>query len=259
MQETLGQMLTGADELAIDLSSAAARPDLAAALLHAGTARTAFADAVGLLNTQVAGQSLFAGTATDGAALAPADAILAELDAIAAAAPDAASASAAIDAYFAKSPPGGFRTGGYLGAAQDLTPVAIGDGQRLDYGVRADEDRIVAVLKAEAKAAVVAGGAFAARDGERLALIATAGTDLLAAKEGLQALRSEIGSRQEAVEDARAARVSERETLGLARTAIVATDPLEAASAYQTLQVQLETIYTITARLASLRFTNFLR
>ena len=83
---------------------------------------------------------------------------------------------------------------------------------------------------------------------------------MLAAKEGsLQALRSEIGSRQEAVEDARAARVSERETLGLARTTIIATDPLEAASAFQPLEVQLESIYMVTARLASLRFTNFLR
>ena len=46
--------------------------------------------------------------------------------------------------------------------------------------------------------------------------------------------------------------------LDLARTKIVATDPLEAASAYQTLEVQLESIYTVTSRLASLRFANFM-
>ena len=60
---------------------------------------------MGLLNGQVAGQSLFAGTTTDSPALAPADAILADLDALAAGAADAAAAIAAIDAYFAK--PGG--------------------------------------------------------------------------------------------------------------------------------------------------------
>ena len=53
--------------------------------------------------------------------------------------------------------------------------------------------------------------------------------------------------------------MSERDTLDLARTKIVATDPLEAASAYQTLQVQLESIYTVTSRLANLRFANFMR
>jgi hypothetical protein len=39
----------------------------------------------------------------------------------------------------------------------------------------------------------------------------------------------------------------------------MATDPLEAASAYQSLEVQLESIYTVTSRLANLRFANFMR
>jgi hypothetical protein len=53
--------------------------------------------------------------------------------------------------------------------------------------------------------------------------------------------------------------VSERAVLDQARTRIMATDPLATASNYQTLQVQLESIYTVTSRLATLRFTNFLR
>ena len=72
-------------------------------------------------------------------------------------------------------------------------------------------------------------------------------------------LRAAVGSLQEAVESAKAQRVSERETLDLARTKIVATDPLEAASTYQALEVQLEAIYTVTSRLANLRFVNFMR
>ena len=39
----------------------------------------------------------------------------------------------------------------------------------------------------------------------------------------------------------------------------MATDPLEAASAYQALEVQLESIFTVTARLANLRFVNYMR
>jgi flagellar hook-associated protein 3 FlgL len=82
---------------------------------------------------------------------------------------------------------------------------------------------------------------------------------MLDAKDGMLGLRSEVGVKQEIVERAKAARTSERETLELARTKIVATDPLEAASTYQTLQVQLEAIYTVTARLATLRFTAFMQ
>jgi flagellar hook-associated protein 3 FlgL len=82
---------------------------------------------------------------------------------------------------------------------------------------------------------------------------------MLAARESLLSLRSSIGVSQNTVERARAERTSERDTLDLARSRIVATDPLEAASTYQAMQVQLEAIYTVTSRLADLRFTNFMR
>jgi flagellar hook-associated protein 3 FlgL len=259
MQEGLGQILTSADDLAVDLPTAVALGVRSASLLHAASARRSFSDAVGILNTQVAGQSLFAGTATDGPALAPAAAILADLDALVAGAVTAAEAIAAIDAYFAGTPPGGFHTNGYVGAQDHLTPVDIGEGQRIDYGLRADNDDVVAMLRAHAMAAVVAGGALAGNDAEQMILLGEAGSRLLAAKEGVLKLRSAVGSLQEVVEDAKARRTSERETLDLARTRIVVTDPLEAASAYQQLQVQLEAIYTVTSRLANLRFANFMR
>ncbi len=258
MQESLGQILTPAEDLAIDISETVGKGDYATALLHAGTARRNFAATVGLLNTQVAGQSLFAGTATDSAALAPADAILADLDALAAGAPDAATAIAAIDAYFAR-PAGAFYASGYIGATDDLTPVQIGEGQRVDYGMRADKDELVAMLRAQAMAAVVDGGAFPGNQAEQMAMMAESGARMLAAKEGILDLRAGVGSLQETVERAKAQRVSEHDTLDLARTRIVVTDPLEAASAYQALQIQLEAIYTVTSRLANLRFANFMR
>ncbi len=258
MQESLGQILTPAEDLSIDILESVGKGDYATSKLHAATARRNFSDTVGLLNTQVAGQSLFAGTRTDSAALAPADAILADLDALAAGAPDAAAAIAAIDAYFAK-PAGAFYTNGYIGSTDDLTPVQIGEGQKLDYGMRADNDQLVDMLRAQALGAVVDGGAFAGNQAEQMALMAESGSQMLAAKEGILDLRAGVGSKQEAVERAKAQRVSERDTLDLARTKIVVTDPLEAASAYQALQVQLEAIYTVTSRLANLRFANFMR
>ena len=257
MQESFGQMLKPAEDLALDLTQAASLGDYSGAMLHATTARNAFVDAVGLLNTQVAGQSLFAGTETDSPALVDAEAILADLSAAVAGATTAADATAAVDAYFA-SPGGGFFTTAYIGATDDLTPVDIGEGQRLDYGMRADEARIVALLRAHATAAVVADGALAGNQTERMAMFAAAGARTLAAKEGVLDLRSDVGILQERVERAKASRTAERETLDLARAKIVATDPLEAASAFQQLEVQLQSIYTVTSRLASLRFANFM-
>jgi len=257
-QESLGQILAPLEDLSLDVLSAVGLGDYATAQMHATRARSDFTATVGLLNGQVAGQSLFAGVTTDGPALAGADAILADLDALAAGSADAAAAIAAIDAYFAK-PAGAFHASGYVGATDDLTPVEIGEGQRLDYGMRADRDELVEVMRAQATAAVVAGGAFAGNETERMALMAEAGARMLAAKEGILDLRAAVGSQQEQVETARAQRVSEHDTLDMARSKIMPTDPLEAASAYQALEVQLEAIFTVTSRLANLRFVNYLR
>lgn len=257
MQTALGNVLGPIEELSVDLSAAVGIGDRAAALTHATTARQAFADTVTALNSEVAGQSLFAGTATDRPALAGADAMLADLDALAAGAGSAAGAIAAIDAYFAR-PSGGFFAGGYTGATDDLTPVDIGEGNRLAAGIRADDDALVAVLRSQAMAAVVAGGALAGDPDGEMALLGASAARMLPAKEGLLDLRSLLGTRQEALETARAQRTSERETLDLARTAIVATDPLEAASNFDALEAQLTAIYTVTARLSALRFTNFM-
>ncbi len=259
MQESLGRILKPAQDLAIDLTQSVSEGDYSSAMLHAKATRQAFSDTVGILNTQVAGQSLFAGAATDSPALAPADAILADLDAMTAGATTAAAATAAIDAYFSKSPPGAFYTTGYLGSGTDLTAVQIGEGQKVDYGMRAENDQLVAVLRSQALAAVVAGGALAGNQGEQMKLLGAAGDGLLAAKEGILDLQSSVGGLQETVDLAKASRVSERETLDLARTTLMAADPLEAASTYQMFQQQLETIYTVTSRLSNMRFLNFMK
>lgn len=256
-QDAFGRMLGPVEDLSIDLATSVGLSDLAAGRIHAASARRAFADAVGVLNTRVAGQSLFAGAATDRAALFPAEDILAELDALAAGAATSADAIAAIEAYFA--PGGDFFANGYAGAATDLAPVELGDGSRQDLSLRADDAQVVSALRAHALAAVVDGGAFAGDTAAQLDLLGAAGQRMLEAREDVLALRSRVGVSQNAVERARAERMSERETLDLARTRILAADPLEAASTYQNLEVQLESIFMVTSRLASLRFTNFIR
>jgi len=257
MQESFGRILAPTEALAIDLTTSTNLGNVAEARLHAQTSRRLVADTVATVNGQVAGQSLFAGTATDRAALAPSEAILADLDALVAGAATAADAIAAVDGYFA--PAGAFFGTGYVGSPDDLTPVDIGENARLDYGVRAGRAELVDVLRSQALAAVVAGGALAGDTDAQMAVLGEAGARMLNAKESLLALRAEVGVAQFAVERSKAERVSERDVLDQARTRIMATDPLAAASNYQTLQVQLESIYTVTSRLATLRFTNFLR
>lgn len=258
MQSAVSGIAERANSLGVSLNETLPLGDSASALRLARQARTELADTVAKLNVQISGQSLFAGTATDRAALAPSDAILADLDALASASATAADAAAAIDAYFA-TPGGAFHTSGYLGSTGNLAPADIGEGERLDYGVTAADGRIVAVLKAQAKAAVAGGGAFATSAEDRMALLKASGTELIAAKDGVLDLSFEIGRDQETLEAARAARTAEANTLSLARASLLGADMETAATTYQALETQLDALFTVTARLADLRFTNYIR
>jgi flagellar hook-associated protein 3 FlgL len=257
-QEAIGRILAPAEALSIDLATAVGTGDLATGQLHAEAAKQAFIGAVATLNTQVSGQSLFAGAATDRPALAGAAAILADIDALVAGAPDAATALADIDAYFAK-PGGDFHLNRFLGSPIGLAAAEIGEGVRLDYAVRADDDALVATLKGLAVAATVANGGFAAAPAEQLAMLGAAGAQLLDAKERVLDLRATVGLAQNRLETAQAERVSERDVLDLSRARIVAADPLDATAAFQAMQIQLENIFMVTARVANLRFANYMR
>ncbi|PZQ49428.1 MAG: hypothetical protein DI556_11195 [Rhodovulum sulfidophilum] len=255
-QHALGLILAPLQELSAALPSAVSMGDAQASMVHARSARNAFTDTVNALNTQSGGLSLFAGIATDGPALAPAATILAELDGLAGGAATPAAAIAAVNAYFA--PGGGFFATGYLGAATDPAAVDVGEGRRLDYAIRADAAELVDALRSQALAAVVAGGAF---DGDLAAqreILAAAGAAMLGAKEGILDLRSALGVTQQALETAKAARTAEKDTLDLARNAILTVDPTEAASVFQALETQLETIFTVTARLSELNYAKYM-
>lgn len=257
MQDGLEQIQTPLQQLAVSMTTATGIGDTSAAMVHATTARNAFKDTVSVLNGQVGGLSLFSGTATDRPALASADTMLADLDALAAGSATAADAITAINNYFA--PGGAFHTTGYTGSTDDLAAVDVGEGRRLDYGVRADADELVATLKAQALAAVVAGGAFAGNTTAQMAVLKESGSQLLAAKEGILSLRSDVGMSQETLENAKASRVSEKDTLDLARTGILEVDPIVSTSLFKSLTTQLDAIYTVTAKLADLSYTNYMR
>lgn len=258
MQTTITGIAERANTLAVALNETVPKGDIASSTRLAKQARSDLGDTLAKLNVQISGQSVFAGTATDRPALAPADSILADLDALAAGAATAADAISAIDAYFA-SPAGGFYATGYLGSSDGLAAADIGEGQRLDYGVSATDDRLVAVLRAQAKAAIADGTSFAGSDQDRMALLSAAGTELLAAKEGALDLSFEIGFDQQTIETAKASRTAESNTLSLARANMIGADYETSTTNYQALESQLDAILTVTARLADLRFTNYMR
>jgi flagellar hook-associated protein 3 FlgL len=257
VQASLGRIEEAAGAIGAPLLAAVRRDDPVATRALAVEARSAFADVVARLNTQSGGRALFAGAAVDGDALAPAETMLTDLAAVAAGATDADDLVARIDAWFDDAG-GAFETTAWLG--EGAAPrVRLGEGTEAALSVRADAPEFRSVMKALALAAVVSDAAYAGPPDAVRPALETAAVRAIAAVDSVVALRADIGISEARIEEAAAAASARRAALDTAWNDAVARDPYEAASAFQALETQLQTAYTVTARIARLTLADMLR
>jgi flagellar hook-associated protein 3 FlgL len=244
-----------ARSLASDAIAANGRGDETALAAVAVEARASLREAFSNLNVRIAGQSIFAGDASDRPALTSADQLLADISALYTSAPDASAFDASLDLYFT-DPAGGFRSTIYSGGDGEAASIEIDRGERLIFAPRADDPSIRDLLRAFA-AIAVAGAAppSALRDGA----LASAASEALIASDALTARRAEIGVAEARVADALLTLEIEEVTLTEAYNAITARDPFEVAARLQSLESQLSAALTLTARISQLSLTNFLR
>ena len=276
---TLAAYRTAAAETAVTVEAAQASlgvvqdiaRDLHPTLVQASTSQSAvmtrtiavdvrekFGSVIGALNASTAGRTALAGAATDGPALAGADEMLSLIAAAASGETTASGVMAVIDAWF-DTPGGGFETSGYLGSDTPLGPLPVGEGETIDMPVRADDPAIRAMLKAFAAGALVAEGALAGDSTQQTRLIEAAGLRMIEADGELTVKRAEIGAAEARIDTAMARNQAETTALGIARAELVAVDPYETASELEAVYGQLETLYTLTARLSRLSFTDYMK
>lgn len=222
----------------------------------AETAARGFEDAVSALNTRVGDRSVFAGVATDGPALADASVMIDALVTLTAGETTAAGVEAAVRGWFADG--GDFETIGYLGAQDALSNIPVSEDERVTLGVTAQDDGLRGVLTGLAMAALLDRGILDADPAERAVLARSAGDQLLTSDFDLTDARSRVGVSQERIEEAKTRNAAEAQALELARSEIVAADPFETASRMRDVELQLEALYTATARMARLNLTAFL-
>lgn len=212
---------------------------------------------VSALNGRHGAESLFAGTATDGPALAPADTILAALRADAAGASDAADLAVRIDAFF-DGPGGGFETLAYLGDP-GAAPTRRLDGREFAVTPRADDPALRAVMKALALTVMVAEHPASLTDSERATIMQQSGAALVGAADALAGIRATLGTLQEQTETAASRQSAALTAARIERNALTGASPEETAIALRETQTQLETQYAVTARLAGLSLAGYLR
>lgn len=257
MQQVLGRLQDAAGALgAVALLAANSTPEATLAG-PAAQARETLSSIVSALNTRVAGRSVFAGVATDRPALASADSLLADLRGAVAGLTDPAAVAAAIRGWF-DTPGGGFAMQGYQGAPTNIPAFRVAEGERVSLDIRADSPDLRAVLSSVAMAALANDPGLSLGDAGRRALFRAAGMGILSANDGLTSLRATLGVTEKRLEETGVRLQSEQSALEQARATLLGVDPYEAATRLEQARLNLESLYTVTARLSRLRLTEYL-
>ena len=221
---------------------------------------SAFRDAVSALNTRISDRSLFAGVASDGPALAPAEdivtALMLEIDGL----ETAEEVAVRVFAWF-DTPGGGFDISGqgFIGATLAEGPLAIAPGERISLGVTGARPELRAALGGFALAAVVEAGALPGEPAARAELLQRAAERLAGAPVGLTALAGEVGDTEARIENAAVRNANERTALDVALNDLVGVEALDAATRLEETRVRIESLFALTARLQRMSLTEFLR
>ena len=121
-----------------------------------------------------------------------------------------------------------------------------------------DDAEIRDLLKGYAIASLVAEGALSTDHNERLDLASMAGARLASSNAEITDIRARIGTEQAKIEAAQVRNDAEISALEQVRTNILQADPYETATRLQASEIQLETLYAITARLSRLNLAGYL-
>ncbi|MBK5927651.1 flagellin [Rhodobaculum claviforme] len=220
----------------------------------------AFTDAVSALNTRVGDRSLFAGAASDRAALASPDIMVAALTAEIAGLTDPEEIADRVFAWF-DTPGGGFETSGqgYIGAGLPEGPLTISPGERVTLTATALRTELRAALGGFALAAVVDNGALANDPSGRAKLLESVALRLVGAPVGITALAGEVGNTEARIEAATVRNANELTALDIALNDVIGVDSFDAATRLEETRVRIESLFTLTARLQRMSLTEYLR
>lgn len=257
-QIALERIETEIDGLGLNILGISAAGSLQDMTLALADAPERLEQVVGALNTRVAGVSLFAGNAPDRPALISGAAMLAELRPLVASAASPADMVAAVEAWFL-TPGGGFETVAWQGGTGPAAPAILGEGHQTQAAITALDPSLRDVLTGLALTALAAEMTGPSAGDDRRALVGAAATRLQGGEDALIRLRSDLGTAQARIEEARVTAETARAGFEIEQGRLTEADPYKAATDLQAIQTRLETLYVLTARLSRLTLTEFMR
>ncbi|MEL6619117.1 MAG: flagellin [Pseudomonadota bacterium] len=235
-------------------ASSASAPVLAQ---MANDSRSEMAAVINALNTTVGGRSLFAGAATDSPAIADVDTILDGMRTAVAGLTDPADVWAAAQAWF--DDPAGFAATAYLGSDTDLSPFRVSDAETVDVSPTAKDGGFRNLLLSLGVGALADDPAIGFGSSVQREVLDTVGSRLFQGQDDLIAMRAAVGGAQARIDAFTTRHAAELTSLEFAKGALLRADPYETATQLEEVQFQLQSLYTVTARMSELSLVNFIR
>lgn len=210
------------------------------------------------LNTQAGGRSLFSGIDVDLPAVTDAETMFAAIEAeiTGAGAATAADIATIVENWFDVG--GGFDLLGYVGGVPASATVRLSDSEVAQSPPTAQDSSLRSFLSALAMGGLVGRGALSNIPTEQGLLARLSGQALVSADSQLVELKAGVGIAEAQVNRAEMEVRFERQALELARSELVAVDPFETVVKLEAAETQLQTLYSVTARLSGLSLANYL-
>lgn len=219
-------------------------------------AKQRMSSAISLLNTAVGGRTVFAGTATETKPLNDTDtlmtAILAEVGGLT----TSDDIIQAVKDWF--DDPTGFDTVMYRGSTTSLRPVAVGEGEQVSLGIRADDGNLKHALQSYVITALADEPSLGLADNVKTGLVIKAGSELSESQDRLIQLQADVGFIEGQLEAVNTRNEASKTSLSIVKNKLVSADPYETYTRLEEAQTQLEGLYTITSRSSRLSLMNYL-
>ncbi|WP_271950848.1 flagellin [Ruegeria faecimaris] len=209
------------------------------------------------LNTRAGGRNLFSGVDTDVSPLSSADTLLTALEAELTGLTTLTDITQAAEDWF--NDPAGFDAVIYQGADTTLAPMSISENESVSIPITATDPTLKAALRDIAVAALVSVDGLGLPNDLRTSLFTQLGSELANTQDGTVNLRADVGAAEARIEQAATRNAAARTSLEYSRKSLIAADPYQTAVQLQTVQFQLESLYSVTVRNANLSLVNFLR
>lgn len=206
--------------------------------------------AISSFNGWAGGRSLFAGTATGTSPLNSKDTLMTALVGEVAGLTNADDIILAVKDWFAD--PAGFDAAMYNGSTTSLSPVEVGDGEKVSLNLRADDPELKSTLQSFAIIALLDEPALGLSVGVQKDLARKGGGELSDSTDRLINVQADIGFMEAQLERVSTRNQASKTALSLAFNEIVLVDQYETSAKLKSTETQLEVLYTVTARSAQL-------